>query len=61
MALTITTVLQPQGPATAIELTDAEVAELGAGKRAAVLVVTSDSGQCGGYNSNILREAERSV
>ncbi|GGG01147.1 ATP synthase gamma chain [Rhodococcoides trifolii] len=27
-------------------------------KRAAVLVVTSDSGQCGGYNSNVLREAE---
>lgn len=25
-------------------------------KRAAVLVVTSDSGQCGGYNSNVLRE-----
>lgn len=27
-------------------------------KRAAVLVVTSDSGQCGGYNSNVLKEAE---
>ena len=27
-------------------------------KRAAVLIVTSDSGQCGGYNSNVLREAE---
>ncbi len=25
-------------------------------KRAGVLVVTSDSGQCGGYNSNVLRE-----
>jgi F-type H+-transporting ATPase subunit gamma len=28
-------------------------------KRAAVLVVTSDRGQCGGYNSNVLKEAER--
>lgn len=27
-------------------------------KRAGVLIVTSDSGQCGGYNSNVLREAE---
>lgn len=27
-------------------------------KRAAVLVVTSDSGQCGGYNSNVLKQAE---
>ncbi|MEV0948301.1 F0F1 ATP synthase subunit gamma [Rhodococcus sp. NPDC049939] len=27
-------------------------------KRAAVLVVTSDRGMCGGYNSNILKEAE---
>ncbi|MEA2373536.1 MAG: F-type H+-transporting ATPase subunit gamma [Solirubrobacteraceae bacterium] len=27
-------------------------------KRAAVLVVTSDRGQCGGYNTNVLREAE---
>ncbi|MGC4934651.1 F0F1 ATP synthase subunit gamma [Gordonia sp. DT30] len=26
-------------------------------KRAGVLVVTSDSGQCGGYNSNVLRAA----
>src|SRR3954452_18474246 len=28
-------------------------------KRAAVLVVTSDRGQCGGYNANVLREAEQ--
>jgi F-type H+-transporting ATPase subunit gamma len=28
-------------------------------KRAAVLVVTSDRGQCGGYNSNVLKEAEQ--
>src|SRR5699024_6611635 len=27
-------------------------------KRAAILVVTSDSGQCGGYNSNVIKEAE---
>ncbi|MFC0313465.1 F0F1 ATP synthase subunit gamma [Gordonia phosphorivorans] len=27
-------------------------------KRSAVLVVTSDSGQCGGYNSNVLKETE---
>ncbi|ALG84335.1 F0F1 ATP synthase subunit gamma [Gordonia phthalatica] len=27
-------------------------------RRAAVLVVTSDSGQCGGYNSNVLKETE---
>ncbi|RVW02628.1 F0F1 ATP synthase subunit gamma [Rhodococcus xishaensis] len=27
-------------------------------KRAAVLVVTSDRGMCGGYNANVLREAE---
>ncbi|WP_459549518.1 F0F1 ATP synthase subunit gamma [Nocardia sp. X0981] len=27
-------------------------------KRAAVLVITSDSGMCGGYNSNVLKRAE---
>lgn len=27
-------------------------------RRAAVLVVTSDRGQCGGYNANVLKEAE---
>lgn len=27
-------------------------------RRAAVLVVTSDSGQCGGYNANVLKETE---
>ncbi|WP_330252548.1 F0F1 ATP synthase subunit gamma [Nocardia sp. NBC_00565] len=27
-------------------------------RRAAVLVITSDSGMCGGYNSNVLRRAE---
>lgn len=38
MTLQIRTVLAPMGPATAIELTDAQVAELGGGKRAAVVV-----------------------
>ena len=38
MTLQIHTVLAPMGPATAIELTDAQVAELGGGKRAAVVV-----------------------
>jgi F-type H+-transporting ATPase subunit gamma len=35
-------------------LTEREVS-----KRAAVLVVTSDRGMCGGYNSNVLKEAEQ--
>ncbi|AQA23614.1 F-type H+-transporting ATPase subunit gamma [Rhodococcus sp. PvR044] len=30
-------------------------------KRAAVLVVTSDRGMCGGYNSNVLKEAEELI
>ncbi|NLP82317.1 DUF1905 domain-containing protein [Microbacterium sp. CFH 90308] len=38
MALRIHTVLAPFGPATAIDLTDAQVDELGGGKRAAVVV-----------------------
>lgn len=38
MMLQIHTVLVPFGPATAIELTDAQVDELGGGKRAAVVV-----------------------
>ena len=38
MTLQIHTVLAPMGPATAIELTDEQVAELGGGKRAAVVV-----------------------
>lgn len=36
--LTITTTLEPFGPATAIILTDEQVAELGGGKRAPLLV-----------------------
>lgn len=42
MTLRIQTVLAPMGPATAIELTDEQVAELGGGKRAAVLVGIGD-------------------
>ncbi|QAY60908.1 DUF1905 domain-containing protein [Microbacterium protaetiae] len=38
MSLQIRTVLEPQGPAAAIVLTDAQVDELGGGKRAAVRV-----------------------
>lgn len=38
MTLTIRTRLEPDGPATAIELSDAQVDELGGGKRAPVLV-----------------------
>lgn len=38
MTLKIHTVLVPFGPATAIELTDAQVDQLGGGKRAAVVV-----------------------
>ena len=38
MTLQIETVLEPQGPATAIELTESQVEQLGGGKRAAVLV-----------------------
>lgn len=42
MSLHVRTVLPANGPATAIELTDAQVAELGGGKRAAVLVAIGD-------------------
>ncbi|UOQ57103.1 YdeI/OmpD-associated family protein [Leucobacter allii] len=38
MSLRISTVLAPEGPATALELSADQVAELGGGKRAAVLV-----------------------
>ncbi len=41
-ALEVTTSLEPQGPATAIILTDEQVAELGGGKRAAVTVTIGD-------------------
>lgn len=38
MSITVHTTLEKQGPATAIELTDAQVEALGGGKRAAVRV-----------------------
>ncbi|WP_417563577.1 YdeI/OmpD-associated family protein [Microbacterium sp.] len=41
MTLHVHTVLEPHGPATAIELSDAQVDELGGGKRAAVRVTVS--------------------
>lgn len=42
MTLQIHTVLEPHGPATALELSDKQVAQLGGGKRAAVLVTIGD-------------------
>lgn len=42
MTLHVHATLEPQGPATALELTDAQVEELGGGKRAAVLVRIGD-------------------
>lgn len=42
MSLRLHTVLDPTGPATAIELTDAQVDELGGGKRAAVRVTIGE-------------------
>ena len=63
--LTIQTLLEPQGPATAIELTDDQVAALGAGKRAAVLVTVGDRtarlrlGVMGGKNLIGLSKAAR--
>ncbi|HVK34075.1 MAG TPA: YdeI/OmpD-associated family protein, partial [Microlunatus sp.] len=42
MVLQISTVLEPVGPATALELTDAQVVELGGGKRAPVRVTIGD-------------------
>jgi len=42
MSLHVRTRLEPQGPATAIELSDAQVEALGGGKRAAVRVTVGD-------------------
>lgn len=42
MGITIRTTLEAQGPATAIELSDAQVEELGGGKRAPVRVTVGD-------------------
>lgn len=65
MSLHITTVLEPHGPATAIELTDAQVEELGGGKRAAVVVTVGGRsarlrlGVMGGRNLIGLSKAAR--
>ena len=65
VTLRIRTVLAPQGPATAIELTDAQVDELGGGKRAAVRVTIGDRtarlrlGVMGGRNLIGLSKAAR--
>jgi hypothetical protein len=42
MSLEVSTVLEPQGPATAIELSDAQVEALGGGRRAPVRVTIGD-------------------
>ncbi|QKT08131.1 DUF1905 domain-containing protein [Gordonia sp. X0973] len=42
MPLTITTTLEPVGPATALTLTDGQVDDLGGGKRAAVVVTVGN-------------------
>jgi hypothetical protein len=65
MSLHIRAGLAPQGPATAIELTDAQVAELGGGKRAAVRVTIAERslalrlGVMGGKNLIGLSKAAR--
>lgn len=65
MTLLIHTTLVPFGPATAIELTDDQVAELGGGKRAAVVVVIGERstrlrlGVMGGRNVIGLSKAAR--
>ncbi|MDL9980714.1 YdeI/OmpD-associated family protein [Microbacterium candidum] len=65
MTLQIHTVLEPNGPATAIELTDAQVEELGGGKRAAVVVTIGATtvrlrlGVMGGKNLIGLSKAAR--
>jgi hypothetical protein len=65
MSLHIRAVLAPQGPATAIELTDAQVDELGGGKRAAVRVAMGERsvalrlGVMGGKNLIGLSKAAR--
>jgi hypothetical protein len=65
MSLQIHTVLEPHGPATAIELSDDQVAELGGGKRAAVRVTIGDRsvalrlGVMGGKNLIGLSKAAR--
>lgn len=65
MSLRIRTTLEPQGPATAIELTDEQVSALGGGKRAAVRVSIGERsvplrlGVMGGRNLIGLSKAAR--
>lgn len=65
MSLHVRTTLEPHGPATAIVLSDAQVAELGGGKRAAVAVTIGDRtarlrlGVMGGRNMIGLSKAAR--
>lgn len=65
MPLHLTTTLEPHGPATAIVLTDTQVAELGGGKRAAVRVTIGGRtarlrlGVMGGQNLIGLSKAAR--
>lgn len=66
MSLSLRAELAPQGPAAAIELSDAQVSELGGGKRAAVRVTIGDRsvalriGVMGGKNLIGLSKAARS-
>ncbi|PXW29908.1 F0F1 ATP synthase subunit gamma [Nocardia sp. 348MFTsu5.1] len=46
---------------SATSLTHPLLTERAEPKRAAVLIVTSDRGMCGGYNSNVLREARQLI
>jgi len=65
MTLHVHTTLAPQGPATAIELTDEQVMELGGGRRAAVRVTIGGStarlrlAAMGGHNLIGLSKAAR--
>lgn len=65
--LRVSTVLEPSGPATAIVLSDDQVAELGAGKTPAVVVTIGDRsarlrvGRMGGQNLIGLSKANRAV
>lgn len=67
MTLTIETTLAPQGPATAILLSDAHVAELGGGARAAVVVTIAGRSErlrlarMGGLNCIGLSKAARAA
>lgn len=67
MSLTVRTVLDPHGPATAIVLSDAQVDELGGGRRAAVRVTIGGAsvrlrlGVMGGQNLIGISKANRAA